>query len=123
MTLKGHAKAVRPCAVSPQDKFYFSGDRGGIIKKWSVKTGEFLQEMTGEGGDLYGMCVSRDGVHLYTGGNDAVVRMWNMESGELVKTMDKDHGSWIEGLAETKDCKYIFTGSGDKTSKKYKVIQ
>ena len=80
-----------------------------------------MQHLTDHTTDLYGFCVSPDGIHLFSGGDDGIIRQWEIESGRLLKKFNKDHSSWIEGLACTRDARFIFTGSGDYTSRMYNV--
>eukprot|EP00492_Amphilonche_elongata_P001401 TRINITY_DN1875_c0_g1_i1.p1 TRINITY_DN1875_c0_g1~~TRINITY_DN1875_c0_g1_i1.p1 ORF type:complete len:189 (+),score=29.56 TRINITY_DN1875_c0_g1_i1:34-600(+) len=120
-TYEYHQKAVRPCCTTLDNRYFISADRGSVISQWKISTGERVKNYSGHKTDLYGLLTAHDGLHFFSGGDDRQLRMWNIASGKCVRLFDKEHMSWIEGLALTQNQKYVFTGSGDKTIKKEKV--
>ena len=116
-----HEKSVRPIAVTPDGKYFFSGDRAGVIAKWKVSSGKMVSQFKGHMSDLYGFCMGHEGKFLFSAGDDSQIRMWRVSTGKCVRIFNKEHKMWIEGMALSSDGKWLFTGSGDKTIKKWEV--
>ena len=87
----GHRAALVAVLYSPQFYLVVSGDEGGLICVWDVRTGNALFRFEHHQAKLTAMQFDCSGRRLVTGAADGVVRLWNFSSGELMYEMDGHH--------------------------------
>ena len=85
----GHRAPLVAVLYSPQFYLVVSGDEGGLICVWDVRTGNALFRFEHQA-KLTAMQFDCSGRRLITGAADGVVRLWNFSSGELMYEMGLD---------------------------------
>lgn len=99
--LHGHETRVLSVAFSPDSTLLASGEGGGLVLVWDVRTGEqvhiLLQEFKEEfheegrrkvGGLVHGLVFTPDGQTLLSGDMDGVVSFWNLNTGKLDRHLE-----------------------------------
>jgi len=97
------ASAYITCAAySPDDTIALTGDQNGLVKIWSVSTGDLLSTLTLEGGATPApvTCVafSRDGAAVLAGRRDGTATLWGADSGVVKRTISA-HADEIRSAA------------------------
>ncbi len=65
--------------VSPDHSLLAAaGARDGVVRVWSVKTGDLVKEWTGHEGEIRSAAFSPDGRWLLTGSDDCTVLRWDV---------------------------------------------
>lgn len=54
--MSGHTSRIWDCRTSPDGRYIASASGDGTVRIWSSSEGEFLEALSGGGGDVYGVC-------------------------------------------------------------------
>ena len=111
------ASAYITCAAySPDDTKALTGDQNGLVKIWSVSTGDLLSTLTLEGGATPApvTCVafSRDGAAVLAGRRDGTATLWGADSGVVKRTISA-HADEIRSAAFCPDGTKTLTAGQD----------
>jgi WD40 repeat protein len=88
--LQGHRNRVASAAFSPDGRLAASGDEGGLVRLWDLRTGGALtlQNAYWEQG-INCVAFSPDGRLLFGLGSEGKARLWSMRTGQVVCQMAK----------------------------------
>jgi WD40 repeat protein len=67
-----------------------TGSQGGLVELWSLQTGERVQAMAGQIGEVRGVAASDGGRFILAGGSDCIVHFWDGETGAEIKSFRGD---------------------------------
>lgn len=110
--LSGHAAPLTHAIVSPDGKYLFTGDKEGIVRRWSIAPRCEKQHQMHEG--AVNTVAVLDSKRVVTAGADKVLKIWNRSTGQCVNTL-KGHQGIVECIAVSPDRKYIASGARDNT--------
>jgi WD40 repeat protein len=79
-----HPNKVSSVAISPDGKILASGCHDGIIRIWSLHSGELLRSLFGHTSAVLSVTISPDGQTLASRSHGGTIRLWNLHSGELL---------------------------------------
>ncbi len=100
-------------AVAPDQKTFATGDRGGIVRLWSLDSKRASLELKGHAqGDIDVVAFTPDGKLLASASNDGSIRLWNVASGECEKVLSA-HKDWVGGMAISPDGQFLASGDGE----------
>jgi WD40 repeat protein len=103
------------CAVfSPNGTCLATGDTGGHILLWQVKTGQLVQRWKGHGHWVWAIAFSPNGKHLASVADDSRVKLWDIQTGECLADLTK-HVHSINTLAFSPDGYQLATSGQDGT--------
>mmetsp|Transcript_49768 Transcript_49768/g.119305 ORF Transcript_49768/g.119305 Transcript_49768/m.119305 type:complete len:512 (+) Transcript_49768:24-1559(+) len=108
-----HEDAVLSLAWSKDSEIVATGDQGGKIKIWKVRTGQCVRKF--ERAHVQGvtcLAFSRDSTQLCSASYDASMRMHGLKSGKTLKEM-RGHTSYINHCAYTADGLRICSSGSD----------
>jgi WD40 repeat protein len=88
LSLLGHASGVT--TVYASRGYIYSGDEGGVIKIWSLFTGDLIRTLTGHRRPIRALCRFND--YLVSGGDDGIIRVWKLSTGKLLTTIGYPNG-------------------------------
>lgn len=114
-----HDNAARGMVISADDQVLYVGDRGGVIRAWSLAADDAHVKPLAEAkqnGVVYSLALSPDGATLASGGNDYVVRLWNAKTLAYKLPLEGHKGS-IWGMDFHRDGRRLATASWDRTVK------
>jgi sugar lactone lactonase YvrE len=79
-TLKGHITGIDSLVFTTDGKTLISGgsDNEGLLRFWSVSSGEKLEEFRGQQTDVLTLAVTPDGQTLVSSGTDAIINLWSL---------------------------------------------
>jgi len=80
-----HANKVSSVAISPDGKILASGCYDGIIRIWSLHSGELLRSLFGHTSAVLSVTISPDGQTVASRSHGGTIRLWNLRSGKLLK--------------------------------------
>jgi WD40 repeat protein len=104
-----------------------SGD-GNTVKIWDVQTGELLNTLRGNSGDICAdicaVAFSPDDRWIAAAGEDSTVRIWDGRTKELLRTL-RGHTGLVSSLAfaYTPNGRLLISGSRDHTAKIWDMTQ
>lgn len=124
--LKGHRLSVTCLAVTPDDKFVYTGSKDCSIIKWRLDTFSkdyVIPSAHASSNKLHGhtdhvlcLAISSDGKFLASGGRDKLIHIWSVETNYWLHTF-KGHRDTVSGLAFRKATHQLFSCSHDRTVK------
>ncbi|XP_065174537.1 U3 small nucleolar RNA-interacting protein 2-like isoform X2 [Sycon ciliatum] len=125
--LRGHDLSVTCVALTPDDRFIFSGAKDSAIYKYDVESGRKVgcipsdrhgqaSDPKGHRGHVFALAVSSSGKYLVSGGQDTHVMVWNVADCKLVKIF-KGHKKAVSGLAFRNNTHQLFSASFDRSVK------
>jgi WD40 repeat protein len=120
LTLNVKSGYVQSANFSPDGYHAVTGDWGGKVKIWSVRTGELVAEMNNRG-RADSVAYSRDGSMIASGGKGKWVRVWDARTGLELKGF-KGHETMIRSVAFSPDGKHLASVSNDEVGSKGLII-
>jgi len=112
-TLSGHQARVEALAFAPDGKLLVSGDAGGVLKVWDLRTGQELRTLSGHKEKVTSVAFAPDGKLLASAGRDHAVRLWDTQTWEPKHTIDQGGQSWSDGVAFAPDGSVLACGGTD----------
>ncbi|MCT7993787.1 WD40 repeat domain-containing protein, partial [Laspinema olomoucense] len=67
-----------------------SGSSDSTLKVWNLGTGEEERTLTGHGGSVSAVAISRDGQRVVSGSYDKTLKVWNLATGEEIASFTAD---------------------------------
>jgi WD40 repeat protein len=119
--LEGHKDVVRCLDWSPNGLEIASGSEDGAVRRWIPDTGRQIGPTIETSHEwVNAIKYSPQSDKIATGGHDNMIRVWSKD-GELLIQM-KGHDNRVNSLCWSKDGAYIFSGSSDRTIRKWQLI-
>jgi len=110
--VNGPAESV---AISPDGRYFASGDWDGKAKIWNLETGAVLQSMT-HGQYVHAVAFDASGKRLATGSSDKTIHIYEVESGQLLQTLE-GHTDAVLSVRFSADDKRLLTAGFDNTAR------
>jgi WD40 repeat protein len=110
---KGHSKAIRAVAFSPDGTLLAAGG-GGAVRIWDIATGQEKFLLAKHQGIVSGVAFSPDGKHLASASQDHNVRVWSVETGKLEHLLE-GHSEPVRAVGWSADGKTIASCGVDQT--------
>ncbi len=86
-------------AYEPHQQLFATGDRGGMVRLWSLDPPKLVRELKGhEAGDVDCVLFTPDGEKLLSAGDDNTIRLWRVAVGEPIGVWNEHH-AWVGALA------------------------
>ena len=122
MTFKGHSKAIRALATSPDMTTAVSASDDGNLMLWDTITGEDTGVLTGHKGPVLACCFAAGGDRVLSGGKDQLVRIWDVQGGGgggvlVAEAAFEGHTGRITGLASVNGRGVFASCSTDRTTR------
>ncbi|MBF0320953.1 MAG: serine/threonine protein kinase, partial [Nitrospirae bacterium] len=95
------------------DTHVLSGNTGGSLRLWDVKTGEVLRIFKGHAAEISSLAFARGGRFLLSASKDGMMILWDFDTGERVKVYRCPSNN-ITCAAIDEDLAFIATGSTDR---------
>jgi hypothetical protein len=106
---KGHQRAVRSLAVSPDGKMVATSGHDGTIRLWDMASAKELRTLKGQKRFALSVAFSPDGTALASGGEDHTISMWDVKTGaEMYQLFG--HAREVAALAFSQDGKQLASG-------------
>ncbi len=115
-TFTGHEAPVLAAAVSPDDCWIVSGDRGGAVRLWDFTTGRTLKILRCGSQEVSSVSFSPDGRTLATAGQDQTVRLWNTANWQEIACL-RGHTRTICCVAWSPDGRQLASAGRDHAVK------
>ena len=90
------------------------------MKVWDVATGTCVLTLRGHTDWVESVCVSPDGLRLFSGSRDKTIMVWDVATGACVQTLE-GHTNSVTSVCLSGDGAWLFSGSDDKTIKVWNV--
>ncbi|OAX34082.1 WD40 repeat-like protein [Rhizopogon vinicolor AM-OR11-026] len=118
---EGHNAPVRCLDWSPNACEVASGSEDGTIRRWNPHTGQQIALPIETGHDwVYTIKYSPQGDKFASCGTDKIIRVWSKDGKLLIEI--KGHDDTVISLCWSKDGAHIFSGSSDRTIRKWQSI-
>ena len=118
--LEGHTAPAMCLDWSSNGQEIASGSIDGTVRRWNPGTGRQIGPRIETGGLVNTIRYSPQSDKFATGGYAGKIRVWSMDSKLLIEI--KGHDDWVNSLCWSKDGAYIFSGSSDRTIRKWHLI-
>ncbi|NEO25726.1 MAG: WD40 repeat domain-containing protein [Kamptonema sp. SIO4C4] len=99
-------------AIHPNGYILASGEEGGSIKLWNLRTGQLLAAFPGHDGKVRSLAFTPAGDSLISGGEDRTVKIWNTENQQLVHRL-RGHTGKIMAIAPHPSGQFFASSSRD----------
>jgi WD40 repeat protein len=106
--LDGHAKEIFQIAVSDAAHLIATGDDGGTVYLWDLKTGQRLETIKVINHSIYGLGFAPDGTKVAIAG-DRQVFIWDVASRKSFRLIASTSKLGMFGVAFTRDGKELVT--------------
>jgi WD40 repeat protein len=117
---EGHTATVRCLDWSPNALEIASGSEDGTIRRWNPDTGQQIAPpIKTRHGWVDAVKYSPRGDKFISGGDGAIC-VWSRDGKLLMEIKGHDH--WVTSLCWSKDGAHLFSGSGDRTIRKWRAI-
>ncbi len=107
---RGHHRAVKALAVSPDGKFLVTGSIDHTIKIWRIEDGILLRSLSGRVKWITGMSLSPNGERLAVSSWYNEVVVLNVTDGSTIRIL-RDHKAPVRSVAFSPDGKFLVSGS------------
>ena len=109
-----HDARVNTVVYSPDGITLLTGDQDGILRQWSMDSGELIQELSGHDDWIWDIAYSPDGSQAVTASSDSTLKLWDLSTGEVTRTFE-GHTDEVHGVDFQSDGSHILSGSADST--------
>ena len=118
--LRGHGRAVRACAFSPDGQWVLSGGDDERVRVWNVQGYQETRVLhatvfAGHEDAVLSARFSRDGKQIVTASRDRTASLWDAASGKPLKRFEEGHEFLVSGAVFLPDKKHLATGAGDNS--------
>ncbi len=123
--LKGHGDWINVLVISGDGKYLASASRDRTVKIWDMQTGQEISTLKGSPENIKGLIFLEKSAKVASSTGkwnkekkawEGEIKIWDIKAGKEVRVI-KGHGDSIEGLAVSKDGKYLASASADQTVK------
>ncbi|BBE08545.1 HNWD1 protein [Mycoavidus cysteinexigens] len=118
--LTGSRRWINGIAFSPNSQWMVSGSGDGLVKLWSVSTGQLERKFNGHSDEVLSVEFSPDGQLLASGSVDKSVKLWSINTGTLQYTFE-GHNAMVQSIVFSPDGQRLVSGSKDQTIKLWAV--
>ncbi|KAJ3125103.1 hypothetical protein HK098_000595 [Nowakowskiella sp. JEL0407] len=115
-TIEGNLNSLMSVAISLDGKWIVAGSLIGIVRIWSMESGEEIRTLQAHDYSVESVVISTDGTLVVSGSVDKTIRIWSVENAEKIKTFT-GHLQSVNSVAISQDGNWIVSGSSDKTVK------
>jgi WD40 repeat protein len=112
-TFEGHRAEIAAIALSPDNRFVFTGDVTGRTRLWDRATGEVVWDLKTHSDGVNGAAFTPDGRRVLTASNDNTVGQFDVATGEDLLEQTLKHGVAVTALAVSTDGRYAATNAAD----------
>jgi serine/threonine protein kinase/WD40 repeat protein len=113
VTVTGDDQAVF-CFV-PTGDYLVSGDRGGVVRIWSVENGQEEFALFGHVGRISGIGVSPDGRTIVSGGATGEIKFWDIRTSQELMSFQR-HSEAVTIIEFAQNGKLLVTGGGSQVA-------
>ncbi len=106
---------VEAVAVSPDGRYFASGDWDGKAKLWDLETGEIVHTFS-HGQFVHAVAFDASGGRLATGSSDRRIRIHDVATGELLQTLT-GHNDAVLSVRFSVDGEQLLSGGFDNTAR------
>lgn len=121
-----HSQAITAMSLSGNGQFLATASWDRSIRLWNMKTGEQIRQFRIKNNKhrllTFALALSYNGDQLLSGGDDNSVYLWSTDTGQPIAQYS-GHQDRITSIAFSGDEKYIFSGSRDKTIKRWLLLK
>lgn len=103
-------------ALSEDGRILASGGRDKAIQVWNTGTGELLQTLQSDSGEVLAVAIAPDGNTIVSGSADRMVRIWNLTTNQP-PMMLAGHTNAINIIRISPDGQTIISGSYDEVKR------
>ncbi|MBI3412032.1 MAG: WD40 repeat domain-containing protein [Planctomycetes bacterium] len=134
--LKGHKDWIFALTISADGKYFATAGRDGTVKIWDVEAGKDIQTLKPAADlkpqpdrEIKGLAFLDGAAKVASSTGrwnkekkywEGEIKIWDAKTGKQIRSL-KGHGDPIEGLAISKDGKFLASGSKDQTVKIWDV--
>ncbi len=86
----------------------------GSVRLWKLPEGKLIRELGRDLGEIYALCVSKDGKLIFAGGREKILYIWSGDSGRLLRKI-AGLGGYISSLATNSFGSTVIAGLYDNT--------
>ena len=120
-----HESPVLDVAFSPDGERLATGTQAGIVRIWTTKTGQELQQWPAHRDNATSVAFSSDGRYVATGGWDQTVKVWDVEKvlqGEVDEPLLRwEHNSRVWSVSFSPDGERLASAGGKEADEKGEV--
>lgn len=122
-TLTGLRARPNAAAITPDNKFLFSGGRDNIVSVWDLTSvqSKIIKTFEGHTGAIKSLDISPDGRLLATGSADKTLRIWDIRTANLIYEL-KGHTSDVNSVLFSPDGKTLASGGGDGSINTWNIV-
>ena len=119
--MAGHPRMVNAVAWGSSEDVLISGDGGGILRWWNIRSGTCIQLREAHQGAIQALRRSPDRTKLASCGNDGAIRLWDLHTGAYLQTLRRDRPyermdiSGLSGITPAQRASLIALGAVDAT--------
>ena len=120
--LEGHDGPINAIAIRRDNEIAAtSGRNDGLLKIWSLRTGEEIAAIQGPGAEIIGLTFSPDGSRIVSGDRDGKLRFWDPVHLDVV-TQLSGHKTYVYSADFSPDGTRIVSASGDHTVRVWDTV-
>ncbi|KAF9346117.1 hypothetical protein BGX26_002397 [Mortierella sp. AD094] len=123
-TLQGHTREVNTALYAPGGGQIASGSQDKTVRLWNTETGDCVHTLQGHSHSVLIVAYSPCGDRVASASWDNTVRLWDVETGQFLVAIS-GFSAVVTGIAldDTSDGRYLVTGSGDKSVRRWQVVK
>jgi WD40 repeat protein len=106
--------AVLDVAISPDQRWFATGDVGGVVRLWSVTEQTQIFTLQGHTNWVWSVAFTPDGRSLLSASEDQTLRIWDCDSGACLQTL-VGHTGRVWAVICHPDGKTCASSSADRT--------
>ena len=116
-TFEGSPRKALSVSFSPDGQILALGSADGIVRLWSVSTGQLLNTFVGNEQpshplEIWVVAFNRDGTILVSGGGDgSTIQLWDVKTGQRLRTLSI--GEQVYSLVFSPDGHMLLSGAGN----------
>lgn len=111
VTIEGDDQAV--FCFAPTGNRIVSGDRGGVVRVWTVEDGQEEVACLGHVGRISAIAVSPDGRTIVSGGATGEIKFWDLRTSQELMSFQR-HSEAVTVITFARNGKLLVTGGGNQ---------